>query len=162
MIVVTVVIIIIDVIVVVVDDEDGINPCRHFLTSFSYILHLYSLFLCHEAQYRENDKPAIETCSTVYTSEYYAIPETQAKALVTIVVWSGGKQGGIKQGNDCVHQYFRNYVFVSNLFSSTRWEKNRWNCMIWKFKRKWRRKNICVCKIRYESFKGRKDVHFTP
>lgn len=88
MIVVTVVIIIIDVIVVVVDDEDGTNfdPCRHFLTSFSYILHLYSLFLCHEAQYRENDKPAIETCSTVYTSEYYAIPETQAKALVTIVV----------------------------------------------------------------------------
>ena len=51
LVVVVVTVVIIIIIVVVVDDEDGTNfdPYRLFLTSFSYILHVYSLLLCHEA-----------------------------------------------------------------------------------------------------------------
>ena len=55
-----------------------------FLTPFCHVLHFNPLLLSHEAKNREYHKTAVETCSTVYTSEYYAVPVREMALIVKL------------------------------------------------------------------------------
>lgn len=53
--------------------------------SYTWLSHSYTLFLCHESQYREDDKPSNKTGSAVQQTQPKAVSGGQSKAIIKSV-----------------------------------------------------------------------------